>query len=245
MTHRCPDGIHRQGSPFQNPSNARVMPQKIQPSPRYSVLDLPTDSGEEPTFEDGSIRIERNGKEDFIQITTAQLSEPSSMTVGVYGTSDDAEAALGKLYECLCTAANLRRQWAEGRRSIGFQQHSTISLETLHCGLESILSERVAKTIKDNFRDQKTLLAKLGSLPINPETDLSYERNYIGSVKLKELRITVTRIDPKSGSIDVNTLGITPHTKIDAGKGTYAVASALPYKEHNKFVAALKAALKG
>ncbi len=45
MTHRCPDGIHRQGSPFQNPSKARVMPQKIQPLTPYSVLDPPTDSG--------------------------------------------------------------------------------------------------------------------------------------------------------------------------------------------------------
>ena len=48
MTHGCPDGIHRRGSPFQTPSNARVMPRKIQPSNHYSVLDLPTDSGEEP-----------------------------------------------------------------------------------------------------------------------------------------------------------------------------------------------------
>ena len=48
MMHRCPDGIYRQGSPFQNPSNARAMPQKIQPLTPYFVLDSPTDSGVEP-----------------------------------------------------------------------------------------------------------------------------------------------------------------------------------------------------
>ena len=48
MTYRCPDGIDRQGSPFQNLSNARVMPQKIQLSPRYSCIDSPTNSGEDP-----------------------------------------------------------------------------------------------------------------------------------------------------------------------------------------------------
>ena len=40
MTHRCPERIHRQGSPFQNPSNARVMPQKsiaqFLPNPQFT-----------------------------------------------------------------------------------------------------------------------------------------------------------------------------------------------------------------
>lgn len=50
MTHRCPDAIQRQGSLLQNPSNARVMPHKIQLSTYYSVLDSPTDSGIDPNI---------------------------------------------------------------------------------------------------------------------------------------------------------------------------------------------------
>jgi len=40
MTHCCSGGLHRQSSPFQNPSNARGMPQKIQYSIPFSTLSI-------------------------------------------------------------------------------------------------------------------------------------------------------------------------------------------------------------
>ena len=48
MTHGCPGRVYRQGSLIQNTSNARVMPQKIQPSTPHSVHNSPTDSGIDP-----------------------------------------------------------------------------------------------------------------------------------------------------------------------------------------------------
>ena len=197
------------------------------------------------TFEDGSIKLDRKGKTDVIQVSGIALKEPSSMNVHVFGTSDDAEEALGKLYESLCSAAGLTRSWSEGRKSVGFKQHSTMSLETLNCGIETLLAPNVASAFKNNFKNHKTLLSRLGSLPIDPDTEQPFEKTYIGSVKLAELSIMVTRIDPESGSTDANRLAIQPHSKIDAGRGTYAVTSALPYDEHNKFVVALKSALEG
>ena len=196
-------------------------------------------------FEDGSIEVERGGKMDVIQVSYAQMAEPASLTISVYGNSDDAEFALGRLYECLCASGGLNRNWADGRRAVGFKQHTTTSLETLNCGLDTLLSSNLSSAFKDSFKNHKTLLAQVGSLPIDPETDQPFPKTYIGSIKLSSLRITITRIDPESGSNDTSVLSISPHTKVDAGVGTYAVHSALPYTEHNKFVAALREALGG
>ena len=194
-------------------------------------------------FEDGSLKIKRDGKEDYIQIPAASFSAPSVLNVSVYGNSADAEAVLGKVYECLNSAAGLNRQWAEGKKTIGFQKHTTISLETLNCGLGNVLSKGLADSLIGAFKDESGLLANIGSLQIDPETLKPHPKKYIGAVKLEELQITVTRIDPTSGSTDKSTLRVSPHTKVDAGRGTYTVASALPYDEHIEFVKLLKSSL--
>ena len=194
-------------------------------------------------FEDGSIRVNKKDKDDFIQVTHVVLSEPSSLAVSVYGDSSDAERALAKLYECLCAAAGLTKQWSEGKKAVGYRQYTTVSIESLDCSFTKLFSEQFAKCFDESFKTPGTLLPHIGSLPIDPETEKPVVSEYIGAVKLESVGVNVARISPDSGAIDRNILSIRPQTKHDAGKGMYAVESTLPFERHNEFVAILRASL--
>lgn len=195
-------------------------------------------------FEDGSFEVSRKGHKDMIQIVSATVSSPSSLMVAVYGTSDDAEEALGKFYEYLCQAAKVNRTWAEGQKAVAFRRHITSSLERLDCSLGTLLSADVAKKLNETFGTGGSLLPNIGYRRVDAGKVDSGQKHFVGNVKLGSLTVTVTRMDPDSGNSEVADLSIHPHSKFDAGVGVYAIKSALPYNEHVQFVAELKKSLK-
>ena len=90
MTHRCPVRVGRQGSPFPNPSNVRVMPQKIHCSIPFSTRNSPTVSGGEPIFK------APNRAKLALKVRAAQANK---LIIVIDGYAAEVELAGGKQWQ--------------------------------------------------------------------------------------------------------------------------------------------------
>ena len=195
-------------------------------------------------FHDGFIEYELKGKRQYVQLSFIMLGAVGDIIkVGAYGTTEDAERALGKVCECIFTAAGMSQQWADVKSSLIARGYATSSAELLDGSLDKILSKALADIVEAKLCATKDVVSKIGVLPLDQSTGEPYERDYQGVVKLGQLRLDVIRFDPISGDRYETTIAIHPKTKGVADKGRYVVASELEYSEHQELVKALKKAL--
>lgn len=196
-------------------------------------------------FRDGSIEYENKGKKQYVQITFIVVNASgATIHVGANGTSDDAEKALSKVYECLFEAAGMTQQWAEARSSLIARGYATSLVETIDGSLEKILSEKVVNALKKLFSGDSSLAPKLGVLPLDTKTGEPLKRNYTGVITLGAVELKVIRLDPASGDRHESTISIRPKTKIDAGMGRYIISTELDYQNHQDLVQTIKKALE-
>lgn len=197
------------------------------------------------SFKDGSIEYDHKGKHHYVQVTFITIHAlGGSMQVGANGTTDDAEKALAKAYECIFESADMSQQWANATDSLIAKGYATSSVEKLDGNLQKILSEKVASVFDSKLSGNASLVSNLGVLPLNTETGKPYKRAYNGVVKLGQLVIEIIRFDNLSGDRYETKVAIRPKTKADAGVGNYVITSELDYKNHQELVAAIKEALK-
>lgn len=195
-------------------------------------------------FSDGSVEYDHKGKRNYVQLSFIHISAlGATMSVGAFGTSDDAEKAIGKLYECVFEAANMKSQWADARDSIIAKGYATSTVATLDGHLDHLLTSPIAKLFSSKTFSENEFSSAVGVLPINQETGEPYLRDYRSVLKLGALEVRVIRMDDEAGDRHESTIRIAPQTKTDAGIGRYVVMSELEYTKHQKLVGMLKASL--
>jgi hypothetical protein len=195
-------------------------------------------------FSDGTIEYDQMGKRTYVQLTGITISAVSEyLRIGVRGTSDDAEKALGKVYECVYEAAGMKSQWADGREKIVAKGYATATIETLDAGLDKVLAPGVAGLFNTQNFAAKGFDSALGSQPINKETGQPFIRSCRAVLKLGTLDVNVIRLDDETGYRYDSTIRISPVTKSDAGLGRYIVTSELEYNKHKEFVTLLRNSL--
>lgn len=195
-------------------------------------------------FSDGTIEYDYKGKRNYVQLSFLIISAlGATMKVGAYGTSEDAEKAMGKMYECVFEAAGMKSQWAEARDKIIAKGYATSTVETFDGHLNRLLAPALASLFTSESFAQKGFSSAIGVLPLNQDTGKPFPRPYRSVLKLGALEVSVIRLDDETGDRHASTIRIAPHTMADAGVGRFVVMSELEYNKHQELVALIKEAV--